>query len=91
MIEPDAIDQAINAARLEDADIVTFMTSLDPADAGDPNRVKVVVDRNGLALYFSRSRIPSRGTCFLHIGLYVYRARFLKQFTSARTNAAGNG
>jgi 3-deoxy-manno-octulosonate cytidylyltransferase (CMP-KDO synthetase) len=82
MIEPIAIDQAINAARLGDAEIVTLMTSLDPADAGDPNRVKVVVDRNGLALYFSRSRIPSKGTCFLHVGLYVYRARFLKKFTA---------
>lgn len=82
MIEPDAIDQAITAARLEDADIVTLMTRLEPADAGDPNRVKVVVDRNGLALYFSRSRIPSKGTCFLHIGLYVYRVRFLKKFTT---------
>jgi len=43
--------------------------------------VKVVVNRSGIALYFSRSRIPSEGTCFLHLGLYVYRAGFLKKFT----------
>jgi len=42
--------------------------------------VKVVTDRNGMALYFSRSRIPSKGTCFLHVGLYVYRAGFLRKF-----------
>ena len=81
MIEPSVIDQAISAAQSGDAEIVTVMTRLDPADAIDPNRVKVVVDRNGFALYFSRSRIPSAGTSFLHIGLYVYRVRFLKEFT----------
>ena len=81
MIEPGVIDQAINAAQRRDADIVTLMTPLDPAQADDPNRVKVVVDRKGNALYFSRSRIPSRGTSFLHIGLYAYRVRFLKLFT----------
>ena len=39
------------------------------------------MDRNGIALYFSRSRIPSSGTCFLHLGLYVYRVDFLQKFT----------
>jgi 3-deoxy-manno-octulosonate cytidylyltransferase (CMP-KDO synthetase) len=81
MIEPGVIDQAITAAQRRDADIVTVMTRLGQTNADDPNRVKVVVDRNGNALYFSRSRIPSRGTSFLHIGLYAYRVRFLKLFT----------
>jgi 3-deoxy-manno-octulosonate cytidylyltransferase (CMP-KDO synthetase) len=82
LIEPDDIDQAITAARLEDADIVTLMTKMDSAGADDPNRVKVVTDRNGIALYFSRSKIPSAGTCYLHLGLYVYRVGFLKKFTN---------
>ena len=81
LVEPAAIDQAITAARLGDAEVVTLMTRLDPEDVNNPNRVKVVVDRNGMALYFSRSRIPSSGTCFLHLGLYAYRVRFLKKFT----------
>jgi 3-deoxy-manno-octulosonate cytidylyltransferase (CMP-KDO synthetase) len=81
MIEPADIDRAITAAGLGDAEIVTLMTRLDPAGAEDPNRVKVVTDRNGIALYFSRSKIPSGGTCFLHLGLYVYRVGFLKKFT----------
>src|SRR5207237_10751846 len=45
-----------------------------------PCRVNVVTDRNGIALYFSRSKIPSGGTCSLHLGLYVYRVSFLKTF-----------
>ena len=80
MIEPGDIDQAITAARLGDAEIVTLMTKLDPSQENDPNRVKVVTGRNGIALYFSRSKIPSGGTCFLHLGLYVYRVGFLKRF-----------
>ena len=60
LIEPDVIDRAVAAARHRDAQIVTLMTPLsDPAAIADPNRVKVVVDRNGFALYFSRSPIPS--------------------------------
>jgi len=82
LIEPEVIDRAVAAARLGDAEIVTLRTRLtDPASIADPNRVKVVVNKEGLALYFSRSPIPSVGTTFLHVGLYVYRAGFLKRFT----------
>jgi 3-deoxy-manno-octulosonate cytidylyltransferase (CMP-KDO synthetase) len=81
MIEPEDIDRAVAAARMGDSEIVTLMTRLDLLEADDPNRVKVVSDRRGMALYFSRSKIPSGGTCFLHLGLYVYRAGFLKTFT----------
>ena len=82
MIEPDVIDQAISAAQVGDADIVTLMTPMvDPDEMQDPNRVKVVIGPEWFCLYFSRSRIPSGGTCFLHLGLYVYRVRFLKTFT----------
>jgi 3-deoxy-manno-octulosonate cytidylyltransferase (CMP-KDO synthetase) len=86
LIEPEVIDQAVTAARLGDAEMITLMTRLDDPEAiQDPNRVKIVVNRQGLALYFSRSAIPhigpSGGTTFLHLGLYVYRVRFLKQFT----------
>lgn len=81
MIEPADIDKAVTAAWLGDAEIVTLMTRLNPAQAVDPNRVKVVTNRSGIALYFSRSKIPSGGTCFLHLGLYVYRVGFLKSFT----------
>ena len=81
MIDPDDIDRAITAASVRDAEIVTLMTKMSDSEDDDPNRVKVVTDRNGIALYFSRSKIPFGGTCFLHIGLYVYRAGFLKKFT----------
>ena len=82
LIEPDVIDRAVAAARAGDSEIVTLSTPLVGRSAiEDPNRVKVVVDRNGFALYFSRSPIPYSGTTFLHVGLYVYRVDFLKRFT----------
>ncbi|MCX6349553.1 MAG: 3-deoxy-manno-octulosonate cytidylyltransferase [Candidatus Aureabacteria bacterium] len=54
----------------------------DPEELSDPNTVKVVTDLSGLALYFSRSLIPSggmapRGKTYKHIGLYGYRKYFL--------------
>jgi 3-deoxy-manno-octulosonate cytidylyltransferase (CMP-KDO synthetase) len=82
LIEPEVIDRAVAEMRHGSADIVTLMTRLeDPQAILDPNRVKVVSDRNGYAMYFSRSPVPSSGTTFLHLGLYVYKAAFLKQFT----------
>jgi 3-deoxy-manno-octulosonate cytidylyltransferase (CMP-KDO synthetase) len=85
LLEPEIIDQVVTEARRQVADIVTARTPLADADAiRDPNRVKVVSDKNGCALYFSRSPIPSSGTTFLHLGLYVYRVGFLKQFTQLK-------
>jgi 3-deoxy-manno-octulosonate cytidylyltransferase (CMP-KDO synthetase) len=67
----------------------------DAAEAADPNAVKVVVDQDGAALYFSRSVIPHpRGFPDLdaalqagldwkrHIGLYAYRAGALRTFAA---------
>jgi 3-deoxy-manno-octulosonate cytidylyltransferase (CMP-KDO synthetase) len=68
-------------ARVEHGDdIGTAAAPLDPALAADPNRVKVVTDAVGRALYFSRSVIPSRpessesvdGLYWQHLGIYAY-------------------
>jgi 3-deoxy-manno-octulosonate cytidylyltransferase (CMP-KDO synthetase) len=53
-----------------------------PEDLEDPAVVKVVVDHQGYALYFSRSRIPNpckdvSHPVYEHVGLYVYRRDFL--------------
>lgn len=57
-----------------------------PEELDDPNHVKTVFDKNGYALYFSRSRIPyfrGQGTppaYFKHLGFYAYKKVFLSQF-----------
>ena len=86
LIEPEAVDAAIEPFR-EDASLSMASVCLrfaDPEEAADPNVVKVVLDRQGFALYFSRSRVPyprgPQGAAagpFKHIGLYVYRREFL--------------
>jgi 3-deoxy-manno-octulosonate cytidylyltransferase (CMP-KDO synthetase) len=68
----------------------------DPAAAADPNVVKVVFDRAGRALYFSRSPLPfwrdrEPPYFYRHIGIYAYRVAFLKEFvhlTPGRWEAA---
>jgi 3-deoxy-manno-octulosonate cytidylyltransferase (CMP-KDO synthetase) len=81
LIEPEVIERALEAAGRRDADVVTLMTPLADLDAiRDPANVKVVTDQNGMALYFSRSPVPSSGTAFLHLGLYVYSAGFLATY-----------
>lgn len=54
----------------------------------NPNNVKVVTDRNGFALYFSRSPVPfyrdagEDQVVYKHLGFYAYPVRFLKVFSS---------
>ena len=85
LIEPAMIDQAV-APFASDPQLMmsTLRTRIDdPADIGNPNVTKVVVDRDGFALYFSRAPIPFvRQGCppapaWRHIGLYVYRRECL--------------
>jgi len=56
----------------------------DEAALASPNVVKVVMDAQGYALYFSRSRIPypreAGAACYRHAGLYAYRAGFLGKY-----------
>lgn len=75
-IEPAIVDKA--AALLATCDMSTVATTfLTPEESVNPARVKVVLDRDGYALYFSRSRIPSAGPALLHLGLYGYTKKFL--------------
>ena len=68
------------------ADMATLMEPLAAADADQQSVVKVVASETGRALYFSRSAIPFHreggvpAPMFRHIGLYAYRAGFLKTF-----------
>jgi len=58
----------------------------DASQAASPHVVKVVIDAQGYALYFSRSRIPypreGEPACYRHAGIYAYRARFLEQYAA---------
>jgi len=86
LIDPATIDAAV-AACDGGAPMTTLRCRLrTPDDLLDPNVVKVVVDGDGYALYFSRAPIgrdragdtpPAALPVFKHVGLYVYQRPFL--------------
>ncbi len=95
LIEGHVIDAAVEALRTEpEAAMSTVIHEAEPGALDDPNRVKVVVDRRGFALYFSRSRIPASHRAgslpryWQHVGLYAYRRPFLLEFVELPPTAA---
>ena len=84
LIDPDAIT-ALGKLVRGGAEMATLARPMKPEEAQQPGVVKVVLDRDGRALYFSRSLIPfprSPGEVFplAHIGLYGFSAETLQHF-----------
>ena len=73
-----------------DAEVATVIKKISiREEAANPDVVKVVVDKDGFALYFSRLPIPfvrgkknSQGVFYKHLGVYAYRLSFLEEFGS---------
>jgi len=87
LVHPDLLRDVVHGLRDDPAcDIVTAAHLSDDAAAFDsPHVVKVVVDANGSALYFSRAAIPAGGAPrrFLHhIGIYGFRRASLDRFVA---------
>jgi 3-deoxy-manno-octulosonate cytidylyltransferase (CMP-KDO synthetase) len=89
LLDPDMVAAAVAPMRAdENLPMATLKTPIrDRGEMDNPNVVKVVTDRAGFALYFSRSPIPfwrdgAEGDilAYRHIGLYVYRRDFLLSF-----------
>ena len=91
LIPPELINQvAQTLADHQECAISTVAVPItDEAEIQNPNVVKVVLNRNGQALYFSRATIPfvrdaktGQKTEYLrHLGIYAYRANFLEAYT----------
>ncbi|RIL07447.1 MAG: 3-deoxy-manno-octulosonate cytidylyltransferase [Proteobacteria bacterium] len=86
LIEGHVIDAAVELLAADPAlAMSTVAHAAEPGAQDDPNRVKVVIDRRGRALYFSRSPLPyvrdvAPPQIWQHVGLYVYRRPFLLEF-----------
>ena len=88
LLEPELVDTLARELRNNcDIPMITAGSSLDnPELIADPNIVKLVIDRNQNALYFSRSPIPFRRSdtpslpTYRHLGIYGYQVDFLKHF-----------
>lgn len=90
LVPPALIAQAARLlARHAEAAIATLMTPVESeAEFNDPSTAKVIFDRDGRALYFSRAPIPASrdgerpDTPRRHVGLYAYRVRELLALTA---------
>ncbi len=84
LIDARQIDQVVSAFENYEVQIATLGTrKISKEDLLNPNRIKIVLDKNNNALYFSRSCIPNHANFnedafsfypyMKHIGLYAYR------------------
>ncbi|MFH1102410.1 MAG: 3-deoxy-manno-octulosonate cytidylyltransferase [Pseudomonadota bacterium] len=88
MIHPGCLEEASDPL-FTDPEVVMSTLALaivEPNEIANPKDVKVVFDRDGYALYFSRSPIPcgrdpgALFTTYKHLGIYAYTRRFLDIF-----------
>ena len=83
LIEPSLIDALVEPFLADDRlAMATAKTEItDEEEQENPNNVKVITDKSGNALYFSRARIPYArvpgAKVYKHIGIYAYRRDFL--------------
>ncbi len=102
LIDPALVARTAQQLAESGADIATVAHPIDnPADFFAPNVVKVVCKANGDAMYFSRAPIPFARDHFAkdreslpsgfiacrHIGLYAYRAGFLRAYAKLTPSA----
>jgi 3-deoxy-manno-octulosonate cytidylyltransferase (CMP-KDO synthetase) len=86
-IKKEPLEKLIRLFDDDTVQVSSLMRKISPTEATNPNNVKVVTDRKGDALYFSRSAIPNDrdGTnaisYYLHVGVYAYRKDVLLSFT----------
>jgi len=98
LIDPKLIDQTIQLL-IDDKEAVVgtaVKKTLLPQDIFNSNVVKVVLDKNNYALYFSRSPIPyirdakknddwlNGSPFYKHFGIYTYRADFLQKYSTMK-------
>jgi 3-deoxy-manno-octulosonate cytidylyltransferase (CMP-KDO synthetase) len=92
-IKPEQIGLLIKCFTNDEVKLATLIRETGSGeDLFNPNQTKVVIDRNGYAIYFSRSVIPYvrgeepanwtfRHSFYKHIGLYAYRTDVLGKLT----------
>ncbi|WP_028325919.1 3-deoxy-manno-octulosonate cytidylyltransferase [Desulfatirhabdium butyrativorans] len=93
LVHPESIDDVISPLVADEAVVMSTLAFkiVRPEEITNPKDVKLVCDRRGFALYFSRSAIPfgrDPGVVFdtyKHLGVYAYRKAFLDIFCSLET------
>ena len=74
-VHPEQLKSLVDLIKKPNSSIATLAHPMTASDPGreNPNRIKVVTDKTGKALYFSRSPIPhTEGSWMQHVGLYAF-------------------
>jgi len=86
-IKKDPLEKLVRLFYDPKVEVASLMREISTEEAKDPNNVKVVTDKDGYALYFSRSIVPFQrdkdvvARYFLHVGVYAYKKQALMNFT----------
>lgn len=96
LANPESLQQLVDGMKVSHAEIGTLaLKNTDKTDYQNPNVVKVVLDHEGFALYFSRASIPygrdQAPESFLkHLGIYAYRLEPLLAFRNLKHSPLEN-
>ncbi len=94
LIPPENVFQVASLLEKSNAGMATLCAQFSGKDVFDPNCVKVVINDKNEAIYFSRAPIPYERNNFnagnrsaekghaRHIGIYAYRAGFIRKYVS---------
>ena len=86
-IKKEPLEKLVRIFNDDSIQVASLMRKISKDEAVNPNNVKVVTDRSGYALYFSRSLVPYQreeklnNEYFLHVGVYAYKKDALITFT----------
>jgi len=86
-IKKEPLEKLVHLFNDGSVQVASLMRKISKEEVGNPNNVKVVTDKLGYALYFSRSVIPyqrdekTSAGYFLHVGVYAYKKDVLMSFT----------
>ena len=98
-IDPQHINLLVDMISRDDTQLASLVKRIDDEeDLFGSNKVKVVMDKSGNALYFSRNPIPymrnvahekwlQKGCFFQHLGIYAYKAATLRQIATMQPTA----
>ena len=98
-IDPGQINLLVDLISREGVSLASLAKKIsDKDELFSPNAVKVVMDKDGKALYFSRNPIPfirnaersewlGKGTFYKHVGIYAYKAETLRQVARMQPSA----
>lgn len=98
-IDPQQINLVLQLISRDDTELASLAKRIEDEDElFSPNTVKVVMDKDAKALYFSRNPIPfmrneerhawlDKGLFFKHIGIYAYKAAALRQIAAMQPTA----